>query len=228
MTIDLGPLRRYRDFRLRTIAATMSAFGAFFTMVAVPIQIKQLTGSTVAVGLVGAVEFVPIVVVGLFGGVIADRFDRRRVVIISECAAMACTLGLLANSLLPTPQLWLIYVVAAAAVSADAMQRPSLDAMLPRYVPHAEIPAASMINNQAWGLANILGTVAGGVLASSSVPLAYAVDLASFVLSLAGLPAAHPVAAERRRAGARGPGTLSSVAEGVRYAAGRRTCWAPT
>ena len=77
MTLDLSPLRRYRDFRLRTIAASVSSFGSFFTMVAVPIQIKQLTNSTVAVGLVGAVEFVPIIVVGLLGGAIADRFAPR-------------------------------------------------------------------------------------------------------------------------------------------------------
>ena len=71
----------------------MSGFGAFFTMIAVPIQIKQLTDSTVAVGLVGAAEFVPIVVVGLLGGAIADRFDRRTVVLVSELGAMACTAG---------------------------------------------------------------------------------------------------------------------------------------
>ncbi|MEO9238896.1 MAG: MFS transporter [Jatrophihabitantaceae bacterium] len=222
LTIDLGPLRRHRDFRLRTIAASVSAFGGFFTMIAVPIQLKQLTGSTVAVGLLGAAEFVPIVVVGLLGGALADRFDRRQVVICSELAALACTLMLLANSLLSRPQLWLIYLTAAAAVSANAAQRPSLDAMLPRYVPHDEIPSASMVNNQAWGMANILGTVAGGVLASSSVRLAYTVDAASFAISLLvflRMTRLAPLAAELV------PGvraTLASVGEGIRYAAGRR------
>lgn len=221
-TIDLGPLRRYRDFRLRTIAASVSAFGAFFTMIAVPIQIKQLTGSTVAVGLVGAVEFVPIVVVGLLGGAIADRFDRRKVVLASELAALACTSGLLANALLSRPRLWLIYLLAAAAVSAGSMQRPSLDAMLPRYVAHADIPAANMINNQAWGLANIAGTVLGGVLASTSVRLAYAVDLGSFALSLLVFLRLRPLP---RTVTDLVPGvraTLVSVADGVRYAAGRK------
>ncbi|MDX6522323.1 MAG: hypothetical protein QOF08_2928 [Gaiellales bacterium] len=222
MAIDLGPLRRYRDFRLRTIAASVSSFGAFFTMIAVPIQIKELTGSTVAVGLVGAAEFVPIVAVGLLGGAIADRFDRRRVVLLSELAALACTTLLLLNALLSTPQLWLIYLVAAGAVSADAMQRPSLDAMLPRYVAHADIPAASMVNNQCWGLANIAGTVCGGVLASYDVRLAYAVDVASFAVSLlvflrlTPLPRTVAVVAPGVRA------TLASVGEGVRYAAGRK------
>jgi MFS family permease len=222
VALDLGPLRRYRDFRLRTIAASVSSFGEFFTMIAVPIQIKELTDSTVAVGLVGAVEFVPIVAVGLLGGAIADRFDRRTVVLLSELAALACTLVLLANSLLPDPKLWVIYLVAAGAVSAGAMQRPSLDAMLPRYVPHAEIPAASMVNNQAWGLANIAGTVLGGVLASVNVSLAYTVDVASFVVSLLVFLRLSPLP---RTLGAVVPGvraTLGSVGEGIRYAAGRK------
>jgi MFS family permease len=222
MTIDLGPLRRYRDFRLRTIAASVSSFGAFFTMIAVPIQIKQLTNSTVAVGLVGAAEFVPIVVLGLLGGAVADRFDRRTVVLLSELAALACTTLLLLNALLPSPRLWLIYLVAVGAVSADAMQRPSLDAMLPRYVPHAEIPAASMVNNQAWGLANIVGTVLGGVLASTDIRLAYAVDVASFAVSLVVYLRMTPLPHTAAEVVPGVQATLASVAEGIRYAAGRK------
>jgi MFS family permease len=222
LAIDLSPLRRYRDFRLRTIAASVSSFGSFFTMVAVPIQIKQLTNSTVAVGLVGAVEFVPIILVGLLGGAIADRFDRRTVVLLSELGALSCTTLLLVNALLPAPRLWLIYLVAAGAVSADAMQRPSLDAMLPRYVPHADIPASSMVNNQCWALANILGTVLGGVLASYDVRFAYAVDVASFAVSLLVFLRMTPLPrlGEQVLPGVRN--TLASVADGVRYAAGRK------
>jgi MFS family permease len=222
LTIDVSPLRRYRDFRLRTFAASVSAFGSFFTMIAVPIQIKQLTDSTVAVGLVGAAEFLPIVAVGLLGGAVADRFDRRRVVILSELAALACTLLLLVNSLLPVPQLWLIYLVAAGAVSAASMQRPSLDAMLPRYVAHEDIPAASVLNNQCWGLANIVGTVLGGVLAASSVPLAYLVDTSSFALSLLAFLRLTPLPLSAAGVIPGVRATLVSVAEGVRYAAGRR------
>ena len=222
LAIDIGPLRRYRDFRLRTIAVSVSSFGSFFTMIAVPIQIKQLTNSTVAVGLVGVAEFVPIIGVGLLGGAIADRFDRRTVALLSELAALACTVVLLLNGLLPRPQLWLIYLVAAGAVAAGSMQRPSLDAMLPRYVPHDDIPAASMLNNQCWSLANVTGTGLGGVLASYDVRLAYAVDVASFGLSLLVFLRLTPLP---RLGSQQSPGvraTLASVAEGVRYAAGRK------
>jgi MFS family permease len=222
VAIDLGPLRRHRDFRLRTIAASVSVFGAYFTLIAVPVQIMRLTDSTVAVGLVGAVEFVPIVVVGLLGGAIADRFDRRKVVLASELGALACTLVLLVNSMLAEPQLWVIYLMAAGAASASALQRPSLDAMLPRYVPHAEIPSASMVNNQAWGLAGIAGTTLGGVLASTNISLAYAVDATSFVLALLVFSRLTPLP---RTLSTVVPGvraTLASVGEGLRYAVGRK------
>lgn len=222
LAIDLGPLRRHRDFRLRTIASSVSGFGSVCTMVAVPIQIKQLTDSTVAVGLIGAAEFVPIIVVGLLGGAIADRFDRRVVVLWSELAALACTTILLGNAFLGRPQLWPIYLVAALAVSAGSMQRPSLDAMLPRYVPHGEIPAASVLNHQSYGLAMILGTVTGGAVASVDIRWAYAVDVASFAISLLVFLQLAPLP---RLADDLVPGvraTLASVGEGVRYAAGRR------
>lgn len=222
LTIDTGPLRRHRDFRLRTIASSVSGFGSVCTMIAVPIQVKQLTGSTVAVGLIGAAEFVPIVLVGLVGGAVADRFDRRLVVLWSELAALVCTLVLLVNAVRPQPSLWPVYLVAALAVSAGAMQRPSLDAMLPRYVPHPEIPAASVLNSQSYGLAMILGTVTGGVLASIDIHWAYAADVASFLLSLLVFLRVSPLPplSTERVPGVRA--TLASVAEGVRYAAGRR------
>ena len=108
----------------------------------------------------------------------------------SELAALACTLILLANAMCRRPQLWLIYLVAALAVSAGSMQRPSLDAMLPRYVPHGGTSRGrSMINNQCYGLARILGTVAGGVLASADVPLGLRPRWPEFPIVIAGLSA---------------------------------------
>jgi len=94
--------------------------------------------------------------------------------------------------------------------------------MLPRYVPHADIPAASMVNNQAWGLANIAGTVLGGVLASTDIRLAYTADVASFAVSLLVYLRMTPLPhiAADLVPGVRA--TLASVGEGIRYAAGRK------
>jgi MFS family permease len=113
-------------------------------------------------------------------------------------------------------------LVAALAVSAGSMQRPSLDAMLPRYVPHAEIPAASMLNSQSYGFAVIVGTVAGGVLASADIRLAYGLDVLSFALSLLVFLRMTPLPQLARAVTPGVRATLASVGEGVRYAAGRR------
>ena len=89
---DLTPLRTARDFRLLYASRTVIALGTQATEVALLVQAKQLTGSTVAVGLLGAVELVPLVVFGLYGGVLADRFDRRRLILACE-AALGCLRG---------------------------------------------------------------------------------------------------------------------------------------
>src|SRR5579875_2781383 len=135
--VDVTPLRTGADFRRMWFASAISLFGSMFTMVAAPLQLKELTGSYVAVGLVGAVEFVPLVVFGLWGGAVADAVDRRRVVRATELAQLLISAALMANALLPHPQIWPIYVAAAAAAAAAAVQRPSLDAFVPRLVPLA-------------------------------------------------------------------------------------------
>jgi MFS family permease len=218
MRLDITPLRRYRDYRLLVGSATISLFGSFMTMVAVPLQVKQLTGSYVAVGLVGAAEFVPIVVCGLWGGAIADAVDRRRVVVLTEIAQLLLSATLLGNALLHRPQLWLIYLVAAGSSAATAIQRPSSDAIMPRVVAYEHQAAASAIVGLEHNSGEILGPALGGVLAAASLPLAYGVDVASFVVSLLLLVRIGPVPPGERAE----PATLAAIRDGLRYAASRR------
>ncbi len=81
LRMDTTPLRESRDFRLLFTAGTVFYFGAMVSYVAIPFQIYRLTGSNVAVGLVGLVELVPLVVFGLYGGALADHVDRRRLLV---------------------------------------------------------------------------------------------------------------------------------------------------
>lgn len=92
---DLAPWRSSRDFRLLWCAGAITVFGTFLTVVALPLQLKQLTGSTLAGGALGAVELAPLVVFGLYGGALADFVDRRVLIIGSEPA-----LGLISALLL--------------------------------------------------------------------------------------------------------------------------------
>jgi MFS family permease len=112
----------------------VTALGAQASEVALLVQAKQLTGSPLAVGLLGVVELVPLLVFGLYGGVLADRFDRRALMRWCEATLGGCAILLLVNALLPDPALWPLYAVTTVMMAAAALQRPSFDASIPRLV----------------------------------------------------------------------------------------------
>src|SRR5689334_5162921 len=97
-TVDVTPLRRHRDFRLLFIGRFVSFFGSMISSVALPFQVYQLTHNVLIVGVLGVVEFGPILVVAFVGGALADARDRRNMVLASEAALMACSVLLVANA----------------------------------------------------------------------------------------------------------------------------------
>ena len=119
LRIDTSPLRTSRDFRRLFSAGVISYLGSMFTFVAVPLQAQQLTGSFVVVGLLGLVEVVPIIVFGLWGGALADHYDRRVVIITAEVGSAAVRGVLLVNALRAEPQVWPLFVVGALAATLD-------------------------------------------------------------------------------------------------------------
>ena len=143
LAVDFGLLRRRRDFRLLLVGQTVSEAGSMATFVAVPFQTYELTGSSLAVGLLGVAEFVPIVALALVGGALADAFDRRRLVQIAEIGAAVVAGALLANAALPHPQVWPLYLCSAFLAAFTALRRPPLDALVPRLVERDEIKAAA-------------------------------------------------------------------------------------
>jgi len=216
---DLAPWRSSRDFRLLWTSGCISAFGSFLTYVAVPLQIKDLTGSSFAVGLVGAFELVPLIVFGLWGGALADALDRRRVVLLSEAGLGLLTALLLVNALLPDPLLWPIYLVAALVAAVDGLQRPALDSLTPRIVPHDQLTAAFALNSLYRNVGSVAGpALAGVIVALAGVQTAYALDVVSFALSLlllARIRAVPPATGADRP-------SLRAIATGVKYAWSRK------
>jgi MFS family permease len=184
--LDLGPLRRHRDFRLLTFAQTLSFFGAMVGDVAVAFQVYALTHSTVLVGLLGAVELAPMMVLGLAGGLFADARDRRVMVLGSELAFVLMSGVLLLNAVAGHPSVVLVFLVTAIRAGLYAIKRPSLDSLMPRLVTPDEIPAASAISSIRQTIGAIGGPAAGGVLiAVAGLPAAYGADIAGFGMSLA-------------------------------------------
>jgi MFS family permease len=185
LAVDLTPLRRHREFRLLTAGQLVSFFGSMVTEVAVAFQVFQLTHSTVLVGLLGAAELLPMLVLGLAGGLFADARDRRRMVLASEAAFAAMSALLLLNALQGRPSVLAIFVLSAVRAGLYAIQRPSLDAIVPRLVDADEIPAAGAINTIRGTVGMIAGPALGGLLiAAAGLGAAYLVDFVSFAFSL--------------------------------------------
>jgi MFS family permease len=217
-TIDITPLRRHRDFRLLFIGRMVSFFGSMITVVAVPYQVYQLTHSVLLVGTLGLVELAALVGFAMLGGALADAADRRSMVLLSEVGLMIGSLLLAGNSLLSFTLLWPIFAIAALQGALDAMQRPSLDAMLPRLVDRDELPAAAALGSLRGTLGMIAGPALAGVLvAVAGLPITYLVDVATFVVGLVCLALMRavppPVDAERP--------SMRRVLEGIRYARSR-------
>ena len=214
-TLDLTPLRRHRDFRLLFIGRLVSFFGSMITFVAVPYQVYQLSHSTLLVGTLGLVELAAMLVFAMLGGALADAADRRSMVLLSEAGLMAGSLLMAGNAALPHPMLWLIFAVALLLGSFDALQRPSLDALLPRLVEREELAAAGALMSLRGTVGMIAGPALGGVLITLiGLPATYLVDVATFVVGLGCLfltkAVPPPIDAERP--------SLRRVLEGIRYA----------
>ena len=224
LSVDVTPLKVSRDYRLLTTSSVISNLGSFLAYVAVPFQIKQLTGSAFDVGLLGACELVPLVVCGLWGGALADAVDKRKLVVATEAASALLSVMLLLNALLPQiagrqPMLWPIYLMTAAFAAANGLQRPSREAIVPRVVPPDLIPAASALSWLLGSFTMIAGPAIGGVLIATTGPsVAYAADGVSFLLSCVFLIRLRP---SPRREGAESA-SLRGIAEGWRYAARRQ------
>ena len=213
--MDVGPLRRHRDFRLLFVGQAASFFGSMVTYVALPYQTFQLTHSTLAVGLLSLAEFVPLMIMAFVGGALSDAVDRRRMVQIAELGSGLGIAVLLVNALLPEPRTWVLFAVAPVLAALYGIFRPSLDAMVPRLVTKEELPAASALEGFRGTLGEIAGpALAGIIIATAGLPAAYAIDMATYGISLVALwfMRAIPPAADAP------PVSLRSIAEGVRYA----------
>jgi len=184
-TIDLSPLRTNKNLRYIFISGVVTRFGSALTLVALPFQIKELTNSYIAVGAMGAVEIIPLIIFALWGGVLADSIDRKKMVWRCEAGALLFSALLLGNSLLPHPSLLLLYIVAAGFSAVDGLSGPSFSAMLPRLVDHDDLPSAMALMSLRWQFSAIIGpALAGIIIATSGVKTAYSIDILTYIISV--------------------------------------------
>ncbi len=222
--VDLTPLRASAPYRRLWAAIGVSNIGQQMTAVAVGLQVYELTRSSFMVGLVGLFQLVPLVGFGLYGGMLSDAFDRRKVGMISATGLWLCSLLFLTQSMLSVKSVALLYAIVAVQSAFFAVGNPARQAIIPRLVPPELLPAANALSMITWGLGFSLGPLLGGLLVATTgtVSSAYAIDVVLFLLviwAMWRLPSLPPIVIEGQAPTKAG---WSAVAEGLRFLRGKK------
>jgi MFS family permease len=174
---------RSRDFTLLWLGNLISLAGTEMSRTAVSWQIYEMTGSELALGMIGAARLIPLVLLALGSGVLADALDRRKLMIFAQGAMLLCSLALAISTSMSQTTLWVIYIVTALSAAAHTLGMPARQALIPNLVPREHLAGALTLNITAWQLATVLGPTIGGLLiAYSGVSTVYWIDAASFLV----------------------------------------------
>jgi MFS family permease len=155
---------RHRDFRWLWIAQLVSLCGSQMQNTAIHWHVYVLTGSPLALGAIGLIRVVPIILFSLWGGVVADRRDRRVVMFVAQSVMTGVAAALAGLTLAGRESLWTIYLLSAVQAAATAFDNPARQALVPRLVPPADLPAALSLNLTAFHAAFIGGPALAGLL----------------------------------------------------------------
>lgn len=194
--VDTRPLRDSPHFRKLWLGQAVTSLGNAITTVAMPYQVYELTHSTLWVGLLALAGLVPLLVVPLVGGAVADAFDRRRIALAATVALAVVSACLVANAALPHPAVWPIFALEAVGTAAWGFARPATMTLAPRLVPDDQLEAAMALEGIYSNFAAVAGPALGGVLiAAIGLPASYGIDVATFsgsLLAFWSLPAQLP------------------------------------
>ncbi|MFE7134431.1 enterobactin transporter EntS [Streptomyces sp. NPDC057638] len=170
LLIDIGPLRTSPDFRAIFIARVVSLFGLGMASVALAFQVYDLTGSTFKVAVASMVMSVTVLLGSLWGGWMADRADRKRLIVGARAAAALAFAGLAANAFLTDPQLWAIYLCIAWDGLATGVSVTALMAVAPTLVRPDQLPAAGALISLTGEIGSITAPLLGGLLLATGGP----------------------------------------------------------
>lgn len=186
LLVDTTPLRESRDFRLIWSSQLVAMIGRQMIVVAVPLQVYLVTHSSLAVGVLGLVQAVPLIAAGLYGGSLADRFDRRLLMIGAKALIGFTSLLLALGAIGMLAPLWFIYVVSALAGGLSTIEQSARAATVPRIVTRAQLPVALSLVQVLFQVAQTVGpSLAGVVIAQAGLVWAYGIDVACFAGSTA-------------------------------------------
>jgi MFS family permease len=189
---------RYRNFRLLWVGLFLSFTGSFMQNAALLWHVSLLVPpgrKGLALGMVGLVKFVPIVVFSMLSGVVADAWNRRRVMLLTQVGSAIVAVALAVLALGGNTQLWPLYALAALGSAVGAFDLPARQALVPMLVPRATLPNAISLNTIMVQVASVLGPAVGGVLiASLGVASVYILNAVSFAAVIVALVAMRDIA----------------------------------
>ncbi|HEX3976978.1 MAG TPA: MFS transporter [Solirubrobacteraceae bacterium] len=217
---DLSPFRDSRDLRLVVGGSFVSNLGAQATLVALPFQLYLLTRSVLVVGLLGAVEIVPLVSMALLGGAIADRMDRRRLLLLTQIGLVATSGALALLPALGRPPVAALYVLGGLLAGCNALQNVAMSALVPNLIDRPRLPRVLAVSYGLSALSMVMGPGLGGLLiAAVGVQAAYTLDAVScvaVVVTVLFIAAQPPIVIGEH------PKVMASITEGLRYVRGNR------
>ena len=214
--VDIAPLRSSLDYRRLWVGDLLASTAHELVAVAVPFQVFLLTRSSLAVGLVGAAELVPLLLGSLAAGAVVDAHDRRRLILIAQvgAGASAAVLALLASA--GSPPVGAIYAVAAVIAAFASIEAPVRNASIPQLVGTHYLPPALALNQIVGQVTALAGpALAGVLLATVGVTAVYWTAVAGFGVALAAVLRVRPLPPAASGVPARG---WAAVREGLAFA----------
>ena len=217
----IGPVRRIfsslseRNYRLWYTGQLISLSGTWMQQVAQDWLVLSLTGRALPVGITTALQFTPVALFGIWGGLIADRLDKRRLLIVTQAAAglVALTLGVLTAT--GVVQLWMVYLLAFALGTVTAFDMPARQAFVTEMVGPSQVANAVALNSALFNAARVIGpALAGAAILAFGLAPAFLVNAVSYLATMTALILMDPVRLHRLAPAVRGPG---QIREGLRY-----------
>jgi len=226
MSRTFASLKKHRNYRLFFSGQLVSVFGTWMQMIALAWFVVDHTRSPLAVGILAFCRFLPFTLFGLVAGVLADRFDNRRLVMTTQAGAMAVSIALSILALTDATPLWAIYLLAALGGTATVFDAPGRQSLTFQLVGRDELPNAVALNATLFNASRMAGpALAGIVIAAGGTAACFIINAVSFLAVLAALALIRPAELHPVERGDSRPTVFRGVREGLVFAKKTRVVW---
>jgi MFS family permease len=218
MSIHIPPALTHRRFRLLWVGLFISVAGSRMQFWAILWHIRELTDQPIALGGIGLVRVVPIIIFSLVGGSIADMFDRRRVIFVTQTVFIltATILGWL--TITGQITIWSIYLLSAIEAVASSFDLPARQSLTPNLVPAKDLPNAFSLQSMAFTVGAIIGpALSGFVIATGGLAVVYWINAATYLALVWAVNQIGPVAQQHAERLGRSPVSWESIKEGLNF-----------